>query len=64
MGLGDKISNKAEELGGQAKEGTGKATDNERLEAEGKADQGSANMKQAGEHLKDAARDVLGDRNK
>lgn len=64
MGLGDKISNKAAELGGQAKEGTGKATDNERLEAEGKADQGSANMKQAGEHLKDAARDVLGDRNK
>jgi uncharacterized protein YjbJ (UPF0337 family) len=54
MGLDDKISNKSEELGGKTKEGVGKATDNERLEAEGKADQGSSNLKQAGEKVKDA----------
>jgi uncharacterized protein YjbJ (UPF0337 family) len=38
----DKIDNKSEELGGKVKEGVGKATDNESLEAEGKADQTSS----------------------
>ena len=33
---------------------TGKATDDERLEAEGKSDQAGANLKQAGEKIKDA----------
>ncbi|MFI5494489.1 CsbD family protein [Actinoplanes sp. NPDC051859] len=54
MGADDKIDNKAEELGGKVKEGVGKATDNERLEAEGKADQTSSKLKQAGENIKDA----------
>ena len=54
MGLDDKIDNKAEELKGKAKEATGKATDDERLEAEGKGDQTGANLKQAGEKVKDA----------
>ena len=54
MGLDDKISNKTDELKGQAKEHTGKATDDERLEAEGKGDQAGANLKQAGEKVKDA----------
>lgn len=58
MGIGDKISNKAEELGGKAKQAVGDLTDNERLEAEGAAQQGSAKAKQAGEHVKDAGRDV------
>jgi uncharacterized protein YjbJ (UPF0337 family) len=53
MGLDDKISNAAEEAAGKAKEGIGRSTDNERLEAEGKGDQTSANLKQAGEKLKD-----------
>lgn len=53
MGLDDKFDNKAEELKGQAKETTGKATDNEDLEAEGKGDQMGANLKQAGEKIKD-----------
>ncbi len=53
MGLDDKISNKGEELKGQAKEATGKATDDEKLEAEGKGDQAGANLKQAGEKVKD-----------
>jgi len=53
MGLDDKIGNKAEELKGQGKEATGKATDDEQLEAEGKSDQAGANLKQAGEKVKD-----------
>jgi len=57
MGLDDKVRNEAENLSGKAKEGVGDATDNERLEAEGKGDQVKANMKQAGEKVKDAFRD-------
>ncbi|MEV8504146.1 CsbD family protein [Actinoplanes sp. NPDC051475] len=54
MGTDDKIDNKAEELGGKVKEGVGKATDDEKLEAEGKVDQSSSKLKQAGEDIKDA----------
>ncbi len=54
MGLDDKMENAAEKIGGKAKEGTGKATDDERLEAEGKTDQSKADIKQAGEKVKDA----------
>jgi uncharacterized protein YjbJ (UPF0337 family) len=50
----DKMKNKAEELGGKGKEAVGDATDNRDLEAEGKADQVSGNLKQAGEKVKDA----------
>jgi uncharacterized protein YjbJ (UPF0337 family) len=53
MAFDDKVDNKAEEAGGKVKEGVGKATDDERLEAEGKADQTGANLKQAGEKIKD-----------
>ena len=53
MAADDKIDNKSEELGGKVKEGLGKATDDERLEAEGKADQSSSKLKQAGENIKD-----------
>ena len=59
MGLGDKISNAAEEAKGKVKEAAGKATDNQSLEAEGKGDQASANVKQAGENAKDAVKDAL-----
>ncbi|WP_148615299.1 CsbD family protein [Nocardioides rubriscoriae] len=58
MGLGDKISNKAEDLKGQGKEATGKATGNEDLEAEGKGDQASASIKDGVEKVKDAASDI------
>jgi len=54
MGLGDKIQHGAEEAKGKLKEGTGKATGNERLEAEGHGDQAKANVKQAGDDVKDA----------
>ena len=53
MGIGDKISNAAEEAAGKAKEATGRATDNERLEAQGQNDQLSANVKKTGEDVKD-----------
>lgn len=54
MGLDDKIKNAAEDLGGKVKEGTGKLTGNEKLEAEGQADQAKADIKKAGENVKDA----------
>ena len=58
MGLKDKAENKVENLKGQGKESVGKATDNERLEAEGKSDQTSSKVKDAGEHVKDAGKDI------
>ena len=39
------------------KEGLGKATDNDELEAEGKTDQVKGNLKQAGDKVKDALKD-------
>jgi uncharacterized protein YjbJ (UPF0337 family) len=53
MGLGDKIGNEAEDLGGKAKEAAGNATDNDRLRAEGQADQVKADAKKVGESVKD-----------
>lgn len=60
MGLGDKISNKAQEVAGGAKEKLGDVTNNESLQAEGIKEQAAAKAKQAGEHAKDAAKDVFG----
>jgi uncharacterized protein YjbJ (UPF0337 family) len=54
MGLDDKIENAAEKMGGKGKEAAGKATGDERLEAEGKTDQAKSDLKQAGEKVKDA----------
>jgi uncharacterized protein YjbJ (UPF0337 family) len=53
---GNKARNKAQELKGQVKEATGRATDDPRLEAEGRSDQTRANLKQAAEKVKDAFR--------
>jgi len=49
----DKAKNKIEELGGKGKEAAGEATGDRDLQAEGKADQVSGNLKQAGEKVKD-----------
>lgn len=54
MGLDDKIRNAAEKAAGKVKEGIGEATDNERLQAEGRTDQTKADVKGAGENVKDA----------
>lgn len=53
MGIDDKLRNAAQDLSGKAKETTGRATDDERLEAEGRSDQASSDLKQAGEKIKD-----------
>jgi uncharacterized protein YjbJ (UPF0337 family) len=54
MSFVDKAKDKAEELIGKVKEGAGEATDDEGLKAEGKTEQIKANLKQAGEKIKDA----------
>lgn len=54
MGIDDKAKNATENLGGQIKEATGRATDDPQLEAEGRGDQVKADLKQAGEKIKDA----------
>jgi uncharacterized protein YjbJ (UPF0337 family) len=53
MSATDKIKNAAQDATGKVKETVGKGTDDERLEAEGKGDQASADLKQAGEKVKD-----------
>jgi uncharacterized protein YjbJ (UPF0337 family) len=60
MGLQDKIKNTAEVLAGKAKEAAGKATGNEQLEGEGKIEQVKGNLKQVGEKIKDAGKDIFG----
>ncbi len=60
MSNDDKINNEAEQLKGKTKEWVGDKTDNESLESEGVEDEASGRVKQAGEHLKDAAHDVTG----
>jgi len=55
MGAEDKASNTFKDVKGKIKETTGKATDNERLEGEGIADQVEASIKGRLENLKDAA---------
>jgi uncharacterized protein YjbJ (UPF0337 family) len=54
MGLGDDIKNTAQDIAGKAKEAVGKATDNDKLVAEGKADQVKADAKKAASDVKDA----------
>ena len=54
MGLGDKISNKADEMAGKTKAGVGDASDDQSLKNEGHAQESGANLKQAGEKVKDA----------
>lgn len=57
MGTDDKIKNTAQDLKGKANEAVGKATDDKSREAEGVADQKAADLKQAGEKVKDAFKD-------
>ncbi len=54
MSAMDKVNNAAEEAKGKIKEGVGSATDNATMEAEGQVDQEKANLKKAGENVKDA----------
>ncbi len=54
MGFNDKIKNAAEDAKGKVKEGLGKATDDPELKAKGRTDQARADVKKAGEKVKDA----------
>ncbi len=50
----DKLKNKIEDLGGQAKEAIGKVTGDDDTRNEGRADQAKSSLKDAGEKVKDA----------
>ena len=54
MGIAGKAKNAAQDAAGKIKEAAGDVTNNESLEAEGKADQTEAKAKKAGEGVKDA----------
>ena len=54
MGMDDKIKNSTEGAVGDAKEKLGDATDNRDMQAEGQKDKTEADLKQAGEKVKDA----------
>ena len=58
MSTTDKAKNAAEKAKGKAKEAAGRATGNESLKAKGKAEQVKGGVKQAGENVKDAAKDA------
>ena len=61
MSQENKARNEAERLKGKTKQWVGDKTGNERLQSEGAEDQASGRIKQSGEHLKDAVREVTGD---
>jgi len=56
MSAEDKMKNKIDDVAGRAKEAIGKATGNPDTRNEGRADQAKANLKDAGEKVKDAFR--------
>ena len=58
MSTEDKAKNAAEKAGGAIKEAAGKVTGDDSLEVEGRTDQAKADLKQAGEKLKDGIRDA------
>jgi uncharacterized protein YjbJ (UPF0337 family) len=55
----DEIKGAAKDAKGSVKEAAGKATGNERLEAEGVADRAAGKVQKGVGAVKDAARDVL-----
>jgi uncharacterized protein YjbJ (UPF0337 family) len=54
MSAADKIKNAAQQAEGKAKEAAGQHSGDTSLEAEGQKDQAAGDLKQRGEHLKDA----------
>ncbi|ALE79561.1 hypothetical protein WY02_15200 [Pseudonocardia sp. AL041005-10] len=58
MSFTDKAKNKAQDAVGRAKEKVGDVTGNDDLKHDGQADQAEAAAKQAGEKVKDTAKDV------
>ena len=58
MGWEDKLDNAKDEAVGRAQEGIGRATNDEEMEREGQKEKAKSKLKQAGENVKDAVRDV------
>ena len=56
MGADDKTRNKVEKIRGDAKKHIGAATGDDELRRQGERDQSKADLKQAGEKVKDAFR--------
>jgi uncharacterized protein YjbJ (UPF0337 family) len=56
MSAEDKAKNAAQQTTGKIKEGAGKMTGDQSLEAEGRGDQAKGDLKQAGEKVKDAVK--------
>ncbi|HEY6498423.1 MAG TPA: CsbD family protein [Streptosporangiaceae bacterium] len=56
MTVMDKARNTAQELAGKLKKLTGRAAGDRRLATEGRVDEASGHLKQAGEHAKDTLR--------
>jgi uncharacterized protein YjbJ (UPF0337 family) len=56
MSAVDKAKNKIEEAAGKAKEGLGNAAGDRQTAREGKRDQAKADLKNAGEKVKDATK--------
>lgn len=56
-GYGRQVPERGRRSQGKVKEKAGEATDDRDLEAEGEADETKANVKQAGEKVKDAFKD-------
>jgi len=54
MATTDKAKNTGQQAEGKMKEAAGTLSGNDKLRAEGKADQTKGNLKQAGEKVKDA----------
>jgi len=54
MSATDKVKNNMDDATGKAKEALGKATGDRSTEREGKSDQAKADLKNAGENVKDA----------
>lgn len=58
MGYEDKTGNKMDDLSGKAKEGVGKVSGNEELEAEGKTDQAKSSLKEGAREVKEGLEGV------
>jgi uncharacterized protein YjbJ (UPF0337 family) len=54
MSATDKVKNKIDDAGGKAKEAVGRVSGDRSTENEGRKDQAKANLKDAGENVKDA----------
>jgi uncharacterized protein YjbJ (UPF0337 family) len=57
MGAQDKLKNQTDKVTGKIKEEVGDKTDDRDMEARGVAEQKTADLKQAGEKVKDAFKD-------